>query len=128
MNSYEASSGSDFDSDTEDSIIITTEYLGKRISCSLPVHPTYIQLVKHNICQQIIIFRSRKNLTNEVLAKKMEITIAELEDILERNYDCFTLDRLFSYIDKLFSLELDIKLESKKDHLREVRVYPYLPN
>lgn len=71
----------------------------------LPENPTPLQKSKHELCREILIYQYKHKLTDKKLAEKMELTLAETEDILHYRIDYFTLDRLITYANKLFKSE-----------------------
>jgi len=71
----------------------------------LPENPTPLQKSKHELCREILIYQRKHKLTDEELAEKTELTLAETEDILHYRIDYFTLDRLMTYASKLFKSE-----------------------
>jgi predicted XRE-type DNA-binding protein len=71
----------------------------------LPENPTPLQKSKHELCREILIYQRRHKLTDKELAEQMELTLAETEDILHYRIDYFTLDRLMTYANKLFTTE-----------------------
>jgi len=71
----------------------------------LPENPTPLQKSKHELCREILIYQRKHKLTDEELAEKMELTLAETEDILYYRINHFTLDRLMTYANKLFKTE-----------------------
>ena len=71
----------------------------------LSENPTPLEKSKHEICREILLYQQENKLTDGELAEKMELTLAETEDILYYRITYFTLDRLVSYASKLFQLE-----------------------
>ena len=71
----------------------------------LPDNPTPLEKSKHEICREILLYQRKHKLTDEELAEKTELTLAETEDILHYRIDYFTLDRLMTYASKLFKSE-----------------------
>ncbi|CAG8455749.1 26228_t:CDS:2, partial [Gigaspora margarita] len=72
-------------------------------SWALPENPTPLEQAKYDICQKVIRYKRNNKLTTEELAKKIQLTKPETEDILYYRIDYFTLDRLMEYTNKLFS-------------------------
>ena len=71
----------------------------------LPNNPTPLEKSKHEICREILIYQHKHKLTDEEIARQMELTLPETEDILHYRFNCFTLDRLMTYANKLFKTE-----------------------
>jgi len=71
----------------------------------LPENPTLLEKSKHELCREILLYQRKHKLTDEELARRMELTLAETEDILYYRIAYFTLDRLMTYANKLFRLE-----------------------
>lgn len=66
---------------------------------------TPLQKSKYELCRETLIYQRKHKLTDEELAEKMELTLAETEDILHYRTNHFTLDRLITYANKLFKTE-----------------------
>ena len=71
----------------------------------LPKNPTPLEKSKYEICREILIYQRKYKLTDEEIAKQIELTLPETEDILHYRFNCFTLDRLITYANKLFKAE-----------------------
>jgi len=71
----------------------------------LSKNATPLQKSKHELCREILIYQRKHKLTDEELAEQMELSLAETEDVLHYRIDYFTLDRLMTYINKLFKTE-----------------------
>ena len=73
------------------------------VNQSLPENPTNLEKMKFRICKEIVIYKRNNHLNEEQIAKKIGLTIPEVKDILFSYINKFTLDRLTTYADKLFS-------------------------
>ncbi|CAG8623187.1 825_t:CDS:2, partial [Diversispora eburnea] len=81
-------------------------------SWALSENATTSEKTKYELCEKVIRYKRHKQLTTEKLAQKVQLSKAEMEDILYCRIDYLTLDRLLSYTDKLFApaqLEITIK-------------------
>lgn len=87
-------------------------------SWSLPENPTPLEKSKYEVCREILIYQRKNKISDEKLAKQMELTLPETEDILYYRITHFTLDRLLIYANKLFKLE-PLMLGIIKDKPRE---------
>ena len=86
-------------------------------SQALPRNATALQKTKYELCKQILIYKQDNNLSTEEVAEKINLTSSETKDILYYHIDCFTLDRLITYTEKLLSpLEIKLKVEVKKEN------------
>lgn len=74
-------------------------------SYMLPENPTPLEKSKHEICRAILLYQQENKISDEELAERMELTLAEIEEILHYRIAFFTLDRLVSYASKLFEKE-----------------------
>ena len=74
-------------------------------SWALPENPTPLEKSKYEICREILIYQRKHKLTDEKIAQLMELTLPETEDILYYRTNYFTLDRLLTYVNKLFKNE-----------------------
>jgi hypothetical protein len=84
----------------------------------LPEKPTFLEKSKHELCREILLYQRKRKITDEEMAKRMELTLAETQDILYYRIAYFTLDRLITYANKLFkndSLMVGI-IKSKELH------------
>ena len=88
-------------------------------SWALPANPTLLEKTKYELCQKVLTYHLDQDLTTEETAKKMQLSKAETEDILHCRLDYFTLDRLTTHADKLFSpAQTKITVELKPNHKR----------
>ncbi|CAG8483789.1 27586_t:CDS:2 [Racocetra persica] len=71
-------------------------------SWSLPQNPTPLEQAKYEICKQVVSYKLDTELSTEAVAKKIQLSKAETEDILYYRIDYFTLDRLVFYASRLF--------------------------
>ena len=90
----------------------------REINRSLPENPTSLQVSKYKLCKKILGYKLDNKLTREQVADKMGLSKAETEDILFCEIEKFTLDRLMTYAERLFSpLGVEVIVEPKKDNL-----------
>ena len=76
---------------------------------SLPENPTALEKSKYDICQKILAYQQKHKLSDKEIAKRINLTTGETEDILFCRIDYFTLDRLITYANELFEpLEMKI--------------------
>lgn len=66
-------------------------------------------MAKFDICQRILAYKRKNNLTREQVAQVIQLSKAETEEILFCYIEKFTLDRLVSYASKLFN-PLEVKV------------------
>ncbi|KAG0003788.1 hypothetical protein BGZ65_001356 [Modicella reniformis] len=87
------------------------------INYDLPEKPTPLQVAKYDICQNILAYQQDNDLSDEDLAEKVNLTIPELEEILYCQIDKFTLDRLMTYANALFSpQQVKVVIENQKSN------------
>src|SRR6266513_5954413 len=87
----------------------------QEVNYDLPENPTPLQTAKFEICQEILGYKLKNNLTRQQVAIKMDLSKAETEDILFCCIEKFTLDRLVEYASKLLDpIQVKIILEPKK--------------
>ena len=90
----------------------------REINRSLPANTTALQTTKYKLCKQILSYKLDNKLTREQLAERIQLSKAEVENILFCEIEEFTLDRLITYAERLFPHNgLNIIVESKKDNL-----------
>ena len=82
----------------------------------LPENPTPLQVAKFDICQRILSYKRKNNLTREQIAQAIQLSKAETEEILFCYIDKFTLDRLVSYASKLFN-PLEVKVVKARSRI-----------
>ena len=87
-------------------------------SWALPENATPLEQAKYEICKQVVSYKLDTKISTEEIAKKLQLSKAETEDILYYRIDYFTLDRLVSYATRLFKpFEVKMIVERKKDNL-----------
>jgi len=85
------------------------------VNYALPENPTPLQAAKFEICQEILGYKLKNDLTREQVAEKIGISKAETEDILFCHIEEFTLDRLVEYASKLLEpIQVKVILEARK--------------
>ena len=85
------------------------------VNYDLPENPTPLQVAKFEICQEILGYKLKNNLTREQVADKMDLSKAETEDILFCCIEKFTLDRLVDYASRLLKpVQVKVILETRK--------------
>ena len=85
------------------------------VNYDLPENPNPLQSAKFEICQEILGYKLTNNLTREQVADKIQLSKAEIEDILFCCIEKFTLDRLVEYASKLLNpIQVKVILEPKK--------------
>src|SRR5437868_12241856 len=90
----------------------------QEVNYALPENPTSLQVVKFEICQEILGYKLDHDLTRNQVAEKIGISKAEIEDILFCHIEEFTLDRLVEYASKLLDpVQVKVILEQKKTSL-----------
>src|SRR4051794_18446696 len=85
---------------------------------ALPENSNPLERSKYEICQKILDYKLTKHLSTEEVAKRINLSKIETEEILFCQIEKFTLDRLVAYASELFTpLEIKItKAEEKKLH------------
>jgi predicted XRE-type DNA-binding protein len=87
----------------------------QEVNYDLPENPTPLQVAKFEICQEVLGYKLKNDLTREQVAEKMGISKAEVEDILFCCIEKFTLDRLVDYASKLLNpVQVKVILEPVK--------------
>ena len=81
---------------------------------------TPLQIAKYQLCKSILAYQLKNNLDDEILTKELDLSLAEVEDILFCEIEKFTLDRLLSYASKLF-FPIQIKIITKEKNNFNVR-------
>ena len=94
------------------------------VAKDLPKNPTSLEKAKYELCQKILGYQEDNNLSDEILAKKLELSKEQTLQILFGWIDNFTLDSLIIYTNKLFSpTQIQVILRqtrSKSPHVRTV--------
>lgn len=87
-------------------------------SWALPRNATPAEKTKYELCEKILGYQEDNNLSDEAMARKIHLTIAETQDILFCRISKFTLDYLMNMASKLFApAEIKVIVENKKDNL-----------
>jgi len=87
----------------------------QEVNYDLPKNPTPLQVAKFEICQEILGYKLKNNLTRQQVATRMDLSQAETEDILFCCIEKFTLDRLVDYASKLLNpIQVKVILEPRK--------------
>jgi len=68
----------------------------------LPSNAGSAEKMKHALCEQFVIYANNTQLSNRALAKKLGINESLTSKILHYHYDEFTVDRLATYLEKLY--------------------------
>lgn len=89
------------------------EYTGEGF-WSLPENPTTLEKSKYDICQAILAYQQKHNLTDKEIAKRIKLTTGETADILFCRIDYFTLDRLITYANELFE-PFEVKITKSEE-------------
>src|SRR5207244_10788687 len=91
------------------------DYNGQDVSWHLPENANPVEKAKYELCERILGYQQDNNLNDEEMANKIKVTIGEVRDILYCHINYFTLEKLITYAESLFStLEIKIIPESKK--------------
>src|SRR5437868_4383348 len=87
----------------------------REINRCLPENSTPLQVAKYKLCQKILTYQVKNKLTDEKITQKLDLSQAEVEDILFCEIEKFTLDRLLTYASRLFSPnEIEVIIEETK--------------
>jgi predicted XRE-type DNA-binding protein len=98
--------------------IESSDYEGADISRALSANASPIDKTKYKICEKILAYQQDNNLSIEKVAQKIKLTTAETKDIFHYHLNCFTIDRLLTYANRLFSpAEIEVIINEKKDNL-----------
>jgi len=85
------------------------------VNYDLPENPTPLQVAKYKLCKKMLAYQLKTNLTDEEIAKRINLSVAEVEDILFCCIEKFTLDRLLTYASQLLSpAEINVSVEQKE--------------
>lgn len=90
----------------------------REINRALPPNATSLQAAKYKLCKQMLVYQRENKLSDEEIAQKVKLSVAEVEDILFCEIEKFTLDRLVEYAERLFSpTGVKVLVEPAKDNL-----------
>jgi len=102
--------------------IESSDYDGPDISQALPANASPIDKAKYKICEKILAYQQDNNLPIEEVANKVKLTTAETKDIFRYHLSCFTLDKLLTYANRLFSpTEIEVIINEKKPEKNNLR-------
>ncbi|WNE40879.1 MAG: hypothetical protein mread185_000336 [Mycoplasmataceae bacterium] len=71
------------------------------INFALPENPTLSQSIKYSLCQKLLILQKDNQLTDEQMAKMLNLDVKKTRQILFAHIHKFTLDELVSYAEKV---------------------------
>lgn len=89
------------------------ESLKGTITVPGPRSPVSDQL-KFKLCQQILKFKIKKQLTNSALAKILKVNQTRVSEICRSQYHLYTIDRLIDLIQILSENDKELKLKIKQ--------------
>ena len=82
----------------------------------LPENPTPLEKVKYELCEKVLGYQEDNNLSDEKIAKKINLTLPKTQDILFCRIEKVNWDNLLNAISKIFSpAEIKVVVERKKD-------------
>ena len=70
-------------------------------SWALPENATFSERTKYELCREILIYQRQHKLTDKELAKKINLTLTETQDILYYRITKLALNQLLTCADKL---------------------------
>ena len=74
---------------------------GKLYSSVLPTNAPLADQLKHDLCQQIIIYKHKKGLKQKELGKLLGVHEARVSEIVHFKIDKFTADKLMAFLEML---------------------------
>lgn len=89
-----------------------------RSNIALSKNATSLEKSKYFLCKKVLVYKQENNLSVGKLAKQINLTVPEVEDILFARFNKFTLDRLVAYIDNLFPFHLAVHEDHQKQTKR----------
>ena len=90
----------------------------QEVNYDLPENPTPLQVAKFDSCQRILAYQQDNDLSDEELAERVNLSIPKLEEVLFCQIEKFTLDRLMTYANSLFT-PAQIKITISQPTLRK---------
>lgn len=82
----------------------------------LPENATSLEKVKYELCEKILGYQEDNNLSDEKIAKKINLTLSKTQDILFCRITKINWENLLNAISKIFSpAEIKVLVERKKD-------------
>src|SRR3954452_14955382 len=87
----------------------------REINRTLSPRATPLEKTKYKLCKSILAYQLKNKLTDEEITKKIDLSQAEVEEILFCEIEKFTLDRLMTYANRLFSPnKIEVIVEEKE--------------
>jgi predicted XRE-type DNA-binding protein len=87
----------------------------RRVNIGLIPNATEAEKTKYTLCKSIARYQRENKLAEEILAKKLGITQAKLEEILFCHINKLEVEQLINYVDNLTGhLEVKINYDGKK--------------
>lgn len=91
-----------------------------------PVHvprfKTSTEILKYQLCSEIIKYKKEKELTQNDIAKALEVNKSEISKIFSYRLGEFSTERLLSMVEALIISGADIRLESIFDEVKKKAV------
>ncbi len=94
----------------------------REVNYALPENPTSLQVVKFEICQEILGYKLDHDLTRNQVAEKIGISKAEIEDILFCHIEEFTLDKHFSEKYQEWQRTYELKIVFNKNQIIAITI------
>ena len=93
------------------------------VNYDLPENPTPLQTAKFKLCKKMLVYQLDSNLSDEEIAKRINLSVAETQDILFCCIEKFTLDRLVEYASRLFyPAEINISVKQKDSPVHDSKI------
>jgi len=74
---------------------------GKLFSSALPHGASLADHLKHDLCQQIVIYKHKRGLRQKELGKLLGVHEARVSEIVHYKIDKFTADKLMEFLETL---------------------------
>jgi predicted XRE-type DNA-binding protein len=72
---------------------------GKLYSSVLPAHAPLADQLKHDLCQQIVLYKNKKKLKQKELGKILGVDEARVSEIVHYKIGKFTADKLMAFLE-----------------------------
>jgi len=82
----------------------------------LPENATPLERVKYELCEKILAYQEDNDLTDKAIAKEINLTLPQAQDILFCRIEKVNWDHLLNAVSRIFSpAEIKVVVERKKD-------------
>src|SRR5205085_10431134 len=84
------------------------------VNIVLPENASFLEKIKYELCQKILVYQQDNHLTCEETAQKLGLSLSQTIEILRGNTAAFAIDSLINYVDNLH-IPFEIKITNQSE-------------